>query len=260
MVHLWNYDDQEDPAGSTAIFPDHLAGRVVATNALVNLFARRTQRRRCPLRGRPGRDGRRRPRGSAREGRPGARLGRAAGQPQRARGALGRLPLRRRTAVVCDQRARRCRVARASHRPRRPGMGARCEPGHRRGTARCAGHPRRPGLGLDPRARQARAERTAPVSRRPRPVRCSRASIRSRTPTTRNAASCAGSISRSWDGWPSKARRFHASGMGEIAEWQAPLSGEHTREIARRARPERRRDRAPPRARRPRGAFRLSGR
>ncbi|MEM7413677.1 MAG: CoA transferase [Myxococcota bacterium] len=42
MVHLWNYDDQEDPAGSTAIFPDHLAGRVVAINALASLWARRT--------------------------------------------------------------------------------------------------------------------------------------------------------------------------------------------------------------------------
>jgi crotonobetainyl-CoA:carnitine CoA-transferase CaiB-like acyl-CoA transferase len=44
LVHLWNYDDQEAPAGSTAIFPDHLAGRLVAINALVMLHSReRTQ-------------------------------------------------------------------------------------------------------------------------------------------------------------------------------------------------------------------------
>jgi crotonobetainyl-CoA:carnitine CoA-transferase CaiB-like acyl-CoA transferase len=40
MVHLWNYDDQEEPAGSLSIFPDHLAGRLVAMNAVANLIAR----------------------------------------------------------------------------------------------------------------------------------------------------------------------------------------------------------------------------
>jgi len=40
MVHLWNYADAEAPAGSTSIFPDHLVGRLVAINALVNLLAR----------------------------------------------------------------------------------------------------------------------------------------------------------------------------------------------------------------------------
>ena len=44
LVHLWNYADQEAPAGSTAIFPDHLAGRLVAINALALLWSReRTQ-------------------------------------------------------------------------------------------------------------------------------------------------------------------------------------------------------------------------
>jgi crotonobetainyl-CoA:carnitine CoA-transferase CaiB-like acyl-CoA transferase len=40
LVHLWNYDDQDFPAGSGAIFPDHLAGRLVAINALALLAAR----------------------------------------------------------------------------------------------------------------------------------------------------------------------------------------------------------------------------
>jgi crotonobetainyl-CoA:carnitine CoA-transferase CaiB-like acyl-CoA transferase len=40
MVHLWNYDDQDEPAGSLSIFPDHLAGRLVAFNAVANLIAR----------------------------------------------------------------------------------------------------------------------------------------------------------------------------------------------------------------------------
>ncbi len=40
LVHLWNYDDQDFPAGSGAIFPDHLAGRLVAINALAILAAR----------------------------------------------------------------------------------------------------------------------------------------------------------------------------------------------------------------------------
>lgn len=41
LVHLWNYDDQDFPAGSGSIFPDHLAGRLVAVNALAALWARR---------------------------------------------------------------------------------------------------------------------------------------------------------------------------------------------------------------------------
>lgn len=40
LVHLWNYDDQEFPAGSTAIFPDHLAGRVCALAAVAALLRR----------------------------------------------------------------------------------------------------------------------------------------------------------------------------------------------------------------------------
>jgi crotonobetainyl-CoA:carnitine CoA-transferase CaiB-like acyl-CoA transferase len=40
LVHLWNYDDEEAPAGSTSIFPDHLAGRLVAINALAMLHSR----------------------------------------------------------------------------------------------------------------------------------------------------------------------------------------------------------------------------
>jgi crotonobetainyl-CoA:carnitine CoA-transferase CaiB-like acyl-CoA transferase len=40
LVHLWNYDDQDDPAGSTSIFPDHLAGRVAALAAVAGLLRR----------------------------------------------------------------------------------------------------------------------------------------------------------------------------------------------------------------------------
>jgi crotonobetainyl-CoA:carnitine CoA-transferase CaiB-like acyl-CoA transferase len=40
MVHLWNYDDQESPAGSTSIFPDHLAGRLCAAAAVAGLIRR----------------------------------------------------------------------------------------------------------------------------------------------------------------------------------------------------------------------------
>ena len=40
LTHLWNYTDQEDPAGGGAIFPDHLAGRLVATSALAALIGR----------------------------------------------------------------------------------------------------------------------------------------------------------------------------------------------------------------------------
>ena len=40
LVHLWNYDDQDFPAGSGAIFPDHLAGRLCALGALAGLLAR----------------------------------------------------------------------------------------------------------------------------------------------------------------------------------------------------------------------------
>ena len=40
LVHLWNYDDQDDPAGSASIFPDHLAGRLAALGALAALYRR----------------------------------------------------------------------------------------------------------------------------------------------------------------------------------------------------------------------------
>jgi crotonobetainyl-CoA:carnitine CoA-transferase CaiB-like acyl-CoA transferase len=40
LVHLWNYDDQEEPAGTTSIFPDHLAGRLSAVGALAGLLGR----------------------------------------------------------------------------------------------------------------------------------------------------------------------------------------------------------------------------
>lgn len=38
---LWNYDDQEEPAGGATIFPDHLCGRVGALGALAGLLGRR---------------------------------------------------------------------------------------------------------------------------------------------------------------------------------------------------------------------------
>ena len=40
LVHLWNYTDQEFPAGATSIFPDHLAGRLAALVALAGLIRR----------------------------------------------------------------------------------------------------------------------------------------------------------------------------------------------------------------------------
>jgi crotonobetainyl-CoA:carnitine CoA-transferase CaiB-like acyl-CoA transferase len=40
LVHLWNYPDQADPAGSGSIFPDHLAGRLSALVALAALVRR----------------------------------------------------------------------------------------------------------------------------------------------------------------------------------------------------------------------------
>ena len=40
LVHLWNYADEEEPAGSTSIFPDHLAGRLSALVALAALVRR----------------------------------------------------------------------------------------------------------------------------------------------------------------------------------------------------------------------------
>ena len=40
LVHLWDYDDQDSPAGGGAIFPDHLVGRLVATAALAGLVGR----------------------------------------------------------------------------------------------------------------------------------------------------------------------------------------------------------------------------
>ena len=41
MTHLWNYENQDEPAGSQAIFPDHWAGRMGAVAALANLLGGR---------------------------------------------------------------------------------------------------------------------------------------------------------------------------------------------------------------------------
>ena len=40
MIHLWNYADREDPAGSTSIFPDHTAGALCAVFALAGVLGR----------------------------------------------------------------------------------------------------------------------------------------------------------------------------------------------------------------------------
>ncbi|MBY0401748.1 CoA transferase [Myxococcota bacterium] len=40
LVHLWDYEQGDEPAGSTSIFPDHLAGRLLAISALAALFRR----------------------------------------------------------------------------------------------------------------------------------------------------------------------------------------------------------------------------
>ncbi len=40
LVHLWDYRDGTEPAGSTSIFPDHLAGRLLAISALAAIFRR----------------------------------------------------------------------------------------------------------------------------------------------------------------------------------------------------------------------------
>ena len=40
MVHLWNYEGQAEPAGGGAIYPDHLAGRLLATSGVAGLLLR----------------------------------------------------------------------------------------------------------------------------------------------------------------------------------------------------------------------------
>jgi crotonobetainyl-CoA:carnitine CoA-transferase CaiB-like acyl-CoA transferase len=40
MIHLWNYTDYDGPAGNTAIYPDHLVGRVGAVAVMAGLLAR----------------------------------------------------------------------------------------------------------------------------------------------------------------------------------------------------------------------------
>jgi crotonobetainyl-CoA:carnitine CoA-transferase CaiB-like acyl-CoA transferase len=40
LVHLWNYEQSDEPAGSTSTYPDHVAGRVLALGALATLFRR----------------------------------------------------------------------------------------------------------------------------------------------------------------------------------------------------------------------------
>lgn len=45
LTYLWNYEQASEPAGSGAIFPDHLVGRVAALGAMAGLIARRRGQR-----------------------------------------------------------------------------------------------------------------------------------------------------------------------------------------------------------------------
>jgi crotonobetainyl-CoA:carnitine CoA-transferase CaiB-like acyl-CoA transferase len=45
LVHLWDYAEEGPPAGSTSIFPDHLAGRLLSIAALAGLFRRQRTKR-----------------------------------------------------------------------------------------------------------------------------------------------------------------------------------------------------------------------
>lgn len=40
LLHLWNYADRDDPAGSVSIFPDHVAGALCAVGTLATLVGR----------------------------------------------------------------------------------------------------------------------------------------------------------------------------------------------------------------------------
>jgi crotonobetainyl-CoA:carnitine CoA-transferase CaiB-like acyl-CoA transferase len=40
LLHLWNYADRDDPAGSTSIFPDHVAGCLSAVGSLAAVLGR----------------------------------------------------------------------------------------------------------------------------------------------------------------------------------------------------------------------------
>ena len=96
LLHLWNYADRDDPAGSASIYPDHYAGCLGAVGALAALVGRARGTNAGTARGGGAGGGggglARRPPG--RRGR-GAGLGGAVGQPQRAGGALGPVPAAR---------------------------------------------------------------------------------------------------------------------------------------------------------------------
>ena len=40
LAYLWDYPEEGLPAGSTSIFPDHLAGRLLSISALAGLIRR----------------------------------------------------------------------------------------------------------------------------------------------------------------------------------------------------------------------------
>jgi crotonobetainyl-CoA:carnitine CoA-transferase CaiB-like acyl-CoA transferase len=52
LQHLWNYpEDEEKPAGSTAVHPDHFVGRIGVVGVLAGLIARERTGRGCHLDG-----------------------------------------------------------------------------------------------------------------------------------------------------------------------------------------------------------------
>ena len=231
LVHLWNYDDQEFPAGSTSIFPDHLAGRLAAINALAMLHARERTQEGGARRGGAGGGGDGHPRRPALEGGPRARLGEAARQSQRARRAVGRLSVRGRAAVVRDHDPRRRRLAESGRGDRAPRVGGR--PRARRGgrAVRRARRDRRAARRVDARAQQVRGGRAAAA-----PRRAVRARAHGRGPARGSALRSratirAGSISRIAGRMAFEGPAFRATGTQDVVLYQAPRLGEHTREI-----------------------------
>ena len=129
---LWNYDDQDEPAGGSSIFPDHLCGRIGALGIMAALLRRHRSGEGvgCPCRGRPGRGDPRHRRRSAHQGGPRARDGASDRQPSRPRRSVGPFPVRRSRAVGGHYLPRRRRLGRARSSDGLAGVGHRFRAGH----------------------------------------------------------------------------------------------------------------------------------
>ena len=247
LLSVWDYDDDDPPAGNTTILPDHLAGRVVAIGALAGLIGRHRSGAGCHVEVAQAEVDHGRDRRPAPEGGLPSRFG-----PGR-RGTVGTTGTPW-GAYPCAGEQQWCVITVRDDSDWKQlqaaldasGLGRE---GRLRICRRPAGGPRRAGPQpdrMDPRPDQVGGGQPAAGLRRPLRSRADRGRPAPRSPSPGPRLPGSASSSRMLGPLTFEGPCYLASGMPGPLITQAPRLGEHTREIcARGPRPDRRRVRSP---------------